>query len=233
MPKAKVINKENVVPKETYYLLIVDASSSMSPLTKSTISGVNEQIDSIKQLEKEFPNQKYNMSFMHFNNTVTIEYANRQSNALEHISENNYRCSGMTALLDAIGVGVRNLNEKIGDKIASGEAAAVVVIITDGEENASVEFNGSKVKSMIEELQATNRWTFTFVGANIDSISTASKYGIDVKNVMQFSGDVESNMKLHASMTKSFRSRAVAMDAGISYQANTFLSDDDKDVTSK
>ena len=233
MPKAKVINKENVVSKETYYLLIVDASSSMSPLTKSTISGVNEQIDSIKQLEKEFPNQKYNMSFMHFNNTVTIEYANRQSNALEHISENNYRCSGMTALLDAIGVGVRNLNEKIGDKIASGEAAAVVVIITDGEENASVEFNGSKVKSMIEELQATNRWTFTFVGANIDSISTASKYGIDVKNVMQFSGDVESNMKLHASMTKSFRSRAVAMDAGISYQANTFLSDDDKDVTSK
>ena len=233
MPKAKVINKENVVPKETYYLLIVDASSSMNPLTKSTISGVNEQIDSIKQLEKEFPNQKYNMSFIHFSDSVTIEYANRQSSALEHISESNYRCSGMTALLDAIGVGVRNLNEKIGDKIASGEAAAVVVIITDGEENASREFDGSKVKSMIEELQATNRWTFTFVGANIDSISTASRYGIDVKNVMQFSGDEMSNKKLHASMNKSFRSRAVSMDSGISYQANIFLSDDDKDVTSK
>ena len=87
MPKAKVINKENVVPKETYYLLIVDASSSMSPLTKSTISGVNEQIDSIKQLEKEFPNQKYNMSFIHFSDSVTIEYSDRKSSALEHISE--------------------------------------------------------------------------------------------------------------------------------------------------
>jgi len=233
MPKALVVNKENVVPKETYYLLIVDASSSMSPLTKSTISGVNEQIDSIKQLEKEFPEQKYNMSFMHFNNTVTIEYTDRQSSALEHISETNYNCSGMTALLDAIGVGVRNLNDKIGDKIASGEAAAVVVIITDGEENASREFDGLKVKSMIEELQATNRWTFTFVGANIDSISTASRYGIDVKNVMQFSGDELSNKKVYASMTKSFKSRAMAMDSGISYQADTFLSDEDKDVTSK
>jgi Mg-chelatase subunit ChlD len=233
MPKALVVNKENVVPKETYYLLIVDASSSMGPLTKSTISGVNEQIDSIKQLEKEFPDQKYNMSFMHFNNTVTIEYTDRQSSALEHISETNYKCSGMTALLDAIGVGVRNLNEKIGDKIASGEASAVVVIITDGEENASREFDGSKVKSMIEELQATNRWTFTFVGANIDSISTASRYGIDVKNVMQFSGDELSNKKVYASMTKSFKSRAMAMDSGISYQADTFLSDEDKDVTSK
>jgi Mg-chelatase subunit ChlD len=233
MPKALVVNKENVVPKETYYLLIVDASSSMSPLTKSTISGVNEQIDSIKQLEKEFPEQKYNMSFMHFNNTVTIEYTDRKSSSLEHISETNYKCSGMTALLDAIGVGVRNLNEKIGDKIASGEAAAVVVIITDGAENASREFDGSKVKSMIEELQATNRWTFTFVGANIDSISTASRYGIDVKNVMQFSGDELSNKKVYASMTKSFKSRAMAMDLGISYQADTFLSDEDKDVTSK
>ena len=233
MPKALVVNKENVVPKETYYLLIVDASSSMGPLTKSTISGVNEQIDSIKQLEKEFPEQKYNMSFMHFNNTVTIEYTDRQSSALEHISETNYKCSGMTALLDAIGVGVRNLNEKIGDKIASGEASAVVVIITDGEENASREFDGSKVKSMIEELQATNRWTFTFVGANIDSISTASRYGIDVKNVMQFSGDELSNKKVYASMTKSFKSRAMAMDSGISYQADTFLSYEDKDVTSK
>jgi len=233
MPKALVVNKENVVPKETHYLLIVDASSSMSPLTKSTISGVNEQIDSIRQLEKEFPNQKYNMSFIHFSNSVTIEYTDRQSSALEHISETNYKCSGMTALLDAIGVGVRNLNEKIGDKIASGEAAAVVVIITDGEENASREFDGLKVKSMIEELQATNRWTFTFVGANIDSISTASRYGIDVKNVMQFSGDELSNKKVYASMTKSFKSRAMAMDSGISYQADTFLSDEDKDVTSK
>ena len=232
MPKAKVINKENVVPKETYYLLIVDASSSMNPLTKSTISGVNEQIDSIKQLEKEFPNQKYNMSFIHFSDSVTIEYSDRKSSALEHISESNYRCSGMTALLDAIGVGVRNLNEKIGDKIASGEAAAVVVIITDGEENASREFDGPKVKSMIEELQATNRWTFTFVGANIDSISTASRYGIDVKNVMQFSGDELSNKKVYASMTKSFKSRAMSMDSGV-YQADTFLSDEDKDVTSK
>ena len=233
MPKALVVNKENVVPKETYYLLIVDASSSMSPLTKSTISGVNEQIDSIKQLEKEFPDQKYNMSFMHFNNTVTIEYTERQSSALEHISESNYKCSGMTALLDAIGVGVRNLNDKIGDKITSGEAAAVVVIITDGEENSSREFDGSKVKSMIEELQATNRWTFTFVGANIDSISTASRYGIDVKNVMQFSSDELSNQKVYKSMSKSFKARAVAMDSGISYKSDTFLSDEDKDVTSK
>jgi Mg-chelatase subunit ChlD len=232
MPKAKVINKEKLSPKETHYLLIVDGSSSMSPLSKSTISGVNEQIDTIKSLEKEFPGQKYNMSFIHFNNAVTIEYTNRQVNALEHISENNYKCQGMTALLDAIGVGVRNLNERIGEKISSGEASAVVVIITDGEENASKEFDGGKVKSMIEELQNTGRWTFTFVGANIDSISTAKNYGINVNNVMTFSADIHSNTKVYKSMSKSFATRASTMDAG-TYQSDIFLSEEDKDVTTK
>ena len=232
MPKALVVNKENVLPTETHYLLIVDASSSMSPLTNSTISGVNEQIDSIKQLEKEHPEQKYNMSFLHFNNAVTVEYTHKTASDLEHISEKNYKCNGMTALLDAIGVGVRNLNEKIGDKIASGEASAVVVIITDGEENSSREFDGKKIKSMIEELQSTGRWTFTFVGANIDSISTAQNYGIDVKNVMQFSVDEISNQKVYKSMAKSLKVRAVSMDAGM-YKSDSFLSDEDKDVTTK
>lgn len=232
MPKAKVINKEKVNPKETHYLLIVDASSSMSSLSKSTISGVNEQIDTIKGLEKEFPDQKYNMSFIHFNSSVTIEYTNRKAIDLENISENNYKCSGMTSLLDAIGVGVKNLNEKIADKISSGEASAVVVIITDGEENSSKEFDGGKIKSMIEELQNTGRWTFTFIGANIDSISTAKNYGININNVMQFSGDVNSNTRVYRSMSKSFAARASSIDFG-EYKSDTFLSDDDKDVTTK
>jgi Mg-chelatase subunit ChlD len=232
MPKAIVVNKENELNRETHYLLIVDASSSMSPLTKSTISGVNEQIDSIKQLEKEHPNQSYYMSFIHFNNVVTVEYTDKPASALENISEKNYNCNGMTALLDAIGVGVRDLNQKISDKVSSGLATAVVVIITDGEENSSIEFDGKKVKSMIEELQETKNWTFTFVGANIDSISTAKNYGINVNNVMQFSADEISNQKVYRSMSKSFKTRAMSMDDG-SYKSDVFLSDDDKDVTSK
>ena len=161
-----------------------------------------------------------------------VEYTNKQANSLDHISEGNYKCQGMTALLDAIGIGVRNLNEKIGDKIASGEASAVVVIITDGEENSSKEFDSKKIKSMIEELQNTERWTFTFVGANIDSITTARNYGINVNNVMQFSGDNFSNDKVYKAMSKSMTSRASKLKSG-SYKSDVFLSDEDKDMTTR
>lgn len=232
MSKAIVINKESISPKETYYLLIVDSSTSMSKLTDSTINGVNEQVDTIKSLEKEFPDQKYYMSFIHFNSKITIEYTNRESSSLEHISRNNYNCSGTTALLDAIGVGVKNLNDKISEKVKNGEASAVVVIITDGEENASVEYTGNSVKSLIKELQDTNRWTFTFIGSNIDSIATAGRYGINVNNVIQFSSDVTSNVRVYGSMAKSMKLRASSIDNDL-YDSGKFVDDSDKDLTSK
>lgn len=232
MPKAIVIEKEKKVPSKTYYLLIVDSSTSMNKLTKSTISGVNEQIDSIKQLETEFPNQKYFMDFIHFNSAVTIEYTNRKASDIEHITENNYKCSGMTALLDAIGTGVKNLNDRISEEIKSGESSAVVVIITDGEENSSREYTSQKVKSMIEELQLTNLWTFTFVGANIDSITTATSFGINQQNVVQFSCDINSNSRVYASISKSMKTRGKSMDIG-TYNSQSFVSDEDKDLTSK
>ena len=232
MPKAIVINNEPKVPNKTYYLLIVDSSTSMSALTNSTISGVNEQIDSIKQLEKEFPNQKYVMDFIHFNNVVTIEYTNRPANAIEHISDKNYKCSGMTALLDAMGTGIKNINERISEEVKSGDASEVVVIITDGEENASREFDGVKIKSMIEELQSNGKWTFTFIGANIDAITTAKSFGINTQNVMQFSGDVISNTRVYASISKSMKARGASMDMG-TFNSKDFVADEDKDLTSK
>lgn len=229
-----IINK----PTETHYLLIVDSSTSMGGLTKTTISGINEQIDMIKDLEKEFPDQKYFMSFIHFNSKVVTEYSSKKPNELNHINESNYKCSGMTALMDAIGEGVTNLSDQISNKIETGEATAVVVIITDGEENSSRTFDLTKIKSLIEELQLTNKWTFTFIGANIDSMSTARSYGIATNNVMQFSGDVNSNSKVYASVTKSFKSRASKL-SSMNFstdsfsELNDFVDKSDNDLTSK
>lgn len=228
----KIIIEPQKVPTKTYYLLIVDSSSSMNPLTNTTISGVNEQIDSVKQLEKEFPDQQYVMDFIHFNSNVTVAYTDKNASLLEHINNETYKCSGMTALLDAMGKGIQDLNSRIHKEIEAGDASAVVVIITDGEENSSRYFDGKKIKSIIEELQATGRWTFTFVGANIDSITTARNYGIDVKNVMSFSADSLSNSKVYQTVSKSMKSRAVSMDSGL-YSSKDFLADEDKDVTTK
>jgi len=228
----KIIVESQKIPTKTYYLLIVDSSSSMTSLTDTTISGVNEQIDSIKQLEKEFPDQEYVMDFIHFNSNVTVAYTDKKASLLEHINNDSYKCFGMTALLDAMGKGIQDLNSRIQKEIESGDASAVVVIITDGEENSSHTFDGKKIKSIIEELQNTGRWTFTFVGANIDSITTAQNYGINLKNVMSFSADSSSNTRVYGAMSKSMKVRAAGMSGG-SYSSEDFLADEDKDVSTK
>lgn len=230
---AKTIYKEKQAPKETYYLLIVDSSSSMSHLTQSTINGVNEQIDTIKKLQKEYKDQKYFMTFIHFNNEITVEYSNRPADRIERISEANYKCNGMTALLDALGTGIKNTDSFVKEKVNTGEASVVCVVITDGEENSSTEYNGARIKSMIKELEGTERWTFTFVGANIDVIGTATNLGFSTSNTIMFSSDVNSNDKLYKTMSKSFSTRGANISANTYSSADMNLSDADRDLTSK
>lgn len=222
------VNKPIESKKETNYLLIVDSSSSMNSLRSSTISGINEQIDMIKDLQNEFPDQEYYMSFVHFNSVVKTEYIDRKPEDLLKIDESNYICSGMTALVDAIGISVNELSVRMKDKV---DSTAIVVIITDGEENSSNDYTSDKVKSMISELQSTNRWTFSFIGANIDSVSTAGSYGINSDNVVNFSSNVNSNSRVYGTLSKSMKSRAVKFDnLGYMSTGQEFISDEDKDL---
>lgn len=206
--------KKGNTPKETHYLLIVDASSSMTHLTDSTISGINEQIQTIKNLEKEYPDQKYYASLMTFNHEITVEFTKRPASSLENVTKKNYNCSGCTALHDAIGVGLKTMIQSIGKKIDNGDATVVVVIITDGEENSSSVYTGEQVKSMIEELNATERWTISFIGANIDAIATAKSYGINVSNVANYTASDIGTSAVYQTLSRSFCARAKSIDDG-------------------
>jgi hypothetical protein len=95
------------------------------------------------------------------------------------ITDNEYFVRGSTALLDAVG---RTIN-KIGNvqkHTAEEERAEHVmfVITTDGMENASREFSYEKVRQMIEHQKIKYGWEFIFLGANIDAIAAAERFGI-------------------------------------------------------
>jgi hypothetical protein len=101
----------------------------------------------------------------------------------------NYWTGGSTALYDAIGYAIKN-TKKIMEEDKRDNKAAIVIIQTDGMENASIEFYGNKgrlgIKKMIEELEKTGKWTFTFLGENIDK-EVAMSMGIAQGNIMSYS----------------------------------------------
>jgi hypothetical protein len=65
------------------------------------------------------------------------------------------------------------------------------VIITDGEENASREYTVSTIKSQIERQKVKYGWEFVFLGANIDAVTTASRFGIDPDRAQNYHADGE------------------------------------------
>jgi hypothetical protein len=63
------------------------------------------------------------------------------------------------------------------------------IIITDGMENASREFSSNQVKAMIEHEKEKYGWEFIFLGANIDAVETAGRFGIGSDRALDYVAD--------------------------------------------
>jgi len=132
-----------------YNLIILDESGSMGAIKDSTISGFNEVVQTIKGIEKQFPEQKHFISFVTFNGLgIKTKLEKHPVLDLMQINKNTYKPDSLTPLYDAIGFSVLKLRMDI----AGVEKANVLVtILTDGEENDSKEFSGAQVKKIIDE----------------------------------------------------------------------------------
>lgn len=162
--------------KNIYNLIILDESGSMSAIRKQAVSAMNETIQSIKVAGKENPQQRYFVSLVVFEGNgmkgVKTVRDRIPIEKTEEIADSEYNPCGCTPLHDAIGKSVTYLDGCITDK-----DMVLVTIITDGMENSSEEYNGASVKKLVER-QREKGWTFAYIGANQDSVETASDMGI-------------------------------------------------------
>ena len=98
---------------------------------------------------------------------------------VEPMTRSDYMAYGMTALLDAVGTTINSIGERLANTPEEERPEKVIfVITTDGYENDSREFTRDKVKEMIEHQQNKYSWVFMFLGANMDAVAEAGKYGI-------------------------------------------------------
>lgn len=235
-PAKKVIKKvtktvttvttTQVSPKETHYVLVLDESSSMGSVRNETLIGVNEQLKTIKKLAKQYKDQKYFVSIVKFSTYAKHLIENVSASSVNELADSDYNPNGYTALHDAIGLGINSLKNKIGKKLDSGEASALVVILTDGEENKSKEFNADSIKNLITSLEKTGMWTFTFIGANQDAVLTASSLGVNINNTVNYSASNVGTTLAFASISSAMGKREMYRSAG-AYEATTdnFLSE--------
>lgn len=183
----------------TELVFILDRSGSMSGLERDTVGGFNAMIEKQRKQEGQCL-----VSTVLFDDCSKVLHDRIPLDRVPEMTEDDYTVRGCTALIDAIGDAVRHIGNI--HKYARPEdvpAHTVFVITTDGQENASRRYSAEQVKEMISRQKEKHGWEFLFIGANIDAVETAARYGIEKERAVNYRADSKGTNVLYKAVTKA------------------------------
>jgi uncharacterized protein YegL len=169
----------------TEIVFILDRSGSMSGLESDTIGGYNSMIEKQKKEEGEAL-----ISTVLFDGQTDVLHDRVPLDKISPITEKEYYVRGSTALLYAVGGAIHHIGNV--HKYAREEDVpekTLFIITTDGMENSSRKYSYDKVKKMIEKQKEKYHWEFIFLGANIDAVGVADRFGVDRQHAVRYECD--------------------------------------------
>ena len=188
----------------TELVFILDKSGSMSGLEADTIGGFNSMLAKQKKVDGECF-----VTTVLFDNDYELIHDRIDIKAIAPITEKEYYVGGSTALIDAMGKTINKIDNVQKNTAEEYRAEKVMfVIITDGQENSSKEYTADKVRALVERQKEKNGWEFVFLGANIDAVETAERYGISRNRAVDYLSDKKGtalNYRVMADAVTSFR----------------------------
>ncbi|MBT2582984.1 vWA domain-containing protein [Planococcus sp. ISL-109] len=188
----------------TELVFILDKSGSMAGLEKDTIGGFNALIDKQRKLpgDVRVTTVLFNQGYELLHDRISLE-------GISPMTETDYEVGGMTALLDAVGSTIQKISNVQKSTMPDQQADKVMfVITTDGLENSSCEYNYKKIHEMIAAKKKAASWEFIFLGANIDAVATARKFGVEEEFAVDYHADAEGtelNYQVLSEAVSSFR----------------------------
>ena len=178
--------------------IILDRSGSMFTIKSATIEGFNSFIN--KQQKGDFD---VNLTFVQFDNEYEKVYEQKEIKKVKYLNHETYIPRGTTALLDAIGITINSTKQRINATEKSKKPANVIIaIITDGYENASVEYSRESISKLINKREKKDNWNFIFLAANQDAIKEGGRFGIHSDKALTFKNNREGVENAFKSMSK-------------------------------
>ena len=190
--------------RKAFIAFIVDESGSMGAGREATMRGMNEQIQMVRNKFKDAPGVEPIVTVVKFNEHVNALYVNKTLNELSEFTEETYTPNGGTAMYDAVGYVLNQLESAKG--INDEDSSVLVVVVSDGEENSSKEHTSQMIADRIKSFNETKRWTVTYLGANQDLTVVQAKTNVYAGNTMSF------NSSNNVTYAAAFRGHNRAMD---------------------
>jgi uncharacterized protein YegL len=190
-----------------HVLFIIDSSGSMSTKADDVRGGFNEYVARLC----EDGTGSYRLSAVTFDTNVATLFSDMPLYQVPQLDEQNYRPGGNTALYDAIGISLDELTSALRTKDKPfGEDRALVIIMTDGEENSSRRFSKAQITNAITSRESAGNWSFVYLGADQDAWAAAADLGFAAGNVAAYaaSGTKDVFRKLSAKSRSFYKSSA-------------------------
>jgi len=187
----------------THISIILDRTGSMESIRDDTIGGFNVFLNENKQQPGSVT-----LTLVQFDSQDPYEVIHQFTpmNEVPELTRETYVPRGTTPLLDAIGRGINDLDQKLALLDDEEKPSGVVfVVITDGQENASKEFRRDQIVKMIKGKQEKDDWQFVFLSADLESINDAHEYGFQDSSVMSYDKNVGGSRSAWSSLSRTTR----------------------------
>lgn len=176
--------KNKTRDNEMDVVFLLDRSGSMGGIEKDTIGGYNSYIDSQR-------GKNVKVTTILFDDKYEVLHNREDVDSIKKLTNKDYYVRGCTALLDAIGKTIREMEDKNPNKV-------IFIITTDGYENASTKYNKSQIKELIS---VHKDWKFMYIGADIDSYSEGRSLGIKDEFIANYKKTDRGISKLYNALT--------------------------------
>jgi hypothetical protein len=206
--------------------VVLDESGSMNSCRDTTIAGFNEFVEGQKAAnagEAFLTLNKFNAP------RIDTVFADRPLSEVPKLDYSNYKPGAGTNLFDCIGYTIEQVNDVLKTKKKADRPGVIILIMTDGEENASSKYSNENIKAMVKAAEKSD-WSFVFLGANIDAFAVGATFGMNSLNSVNYStSNMTATMSATSSLTTAMRSAKMAGLNTHDVYASTALSDADRE----